>query len=78
MKVVDRPSPPEGPLEVDDIGPESCRLAWKPPRDDGGSPVTNYVIEKCRLLPSGTECWERLSSFVRNTNTLVGQWGKGR
>jgi len=27
FKVVDRPAPPEGPLEVDDIGPESARLA---------------------------------------------------
>ncbi|KAL3088858.1 hypothetical protein niasHS_009150 [Heterodera schachtii] len=70
LKVVDRPAPPEGPLEVDDIGPESCRLAWKPPLDDGGAPVTNYVIEKCRI-GAGAENWERLSSFVRNTNTLV-------
>ncbi|CAK5074870.1 unnamed protein product [Meloidogyne enterolobii] len=70
LKVVDRPSPPEGPLECDDIGPESCRLAWKPPKDDGGSPITNYVIEKCRLI-GGQENWERLSSFVRGTNTLV-------
>jgi hypothetical protein len=70
LKVVDRPSPPEGPLECDDIGPESCRLVWKPPKDDGGSPITNYVIEKCRIV-GGQENWERLSSFVRGTNTLV-------
>lgn len=33
FKVVDRPSPPEGPLEADDICPESCRLSWKVPLD---------------------------------------------
>jgi hypothetical protein len=22
-------------------------LEWKPPRDDGGMPVTYYVVEKC-------------------------------
>lgn len=33
FKVVDRPGPPEGPLEADDICPESCRLSWKLPLD---------------------------------------------
>lgn len=42
----DKPGPPEGPLEPSDITPETCSLSWKPPRDDGGSPITNYVVEK--------------------------------
>ncbi|KAI1733007.1 fibronectin type III domain-containing protein [Ditylenchus destructor] len=67
LKVVDKPSPPQD-LEVDDIGPESCRLFWKPPKDDGGVPITNYVVEKYRL---GVDVWERVSSFVRNTECLV-------
>jgi len=41
---------------------------WKPPKDDGGSPVTNYVVEKYRL---GVDVWEKVSSFVRNTNFLA-------
>lgn len=42
----DKPMPPQGPLEVSDITPETCCLTWKAPLDDGGSPITNYVVEK--------------------------------
>lgn len=42
--------PPQGPLEVSDITPETCCLSWKPPLDDGGSPVTNYVVEKLEAI----------------------------
>jgi Fibronectin type III domain. len=31
---------------VSDITPETCSLSWRPPLDDGGSPITNYVVEK--------------------------------
>lgn len=42
----DKPLPPQGPLEVSDLTPETCLLSWKPPLDDGGSAITNYIIEK--------------------------------
>ena len=43
---LDKPGPPEGPLDVTDVSPETCSLVWRPPKDDGGSPITNYVVEK--------------------------------
>ncbi|KAK5639402.1 hypothetical protein RI129_011894 [Pyrocoelia pectoralis] len=51
VQVVDKPQPPQGPLDVSDITPDNCSLAWRPPLDDGGSPITNYIVEK--LDPSG-------------------------
>ena len=32
LNIVDKPSSPEGPLEVSKITPESCKLAWNPPQ----------------------------------------------
>lgn len=33
-------------MEVSNVTKESCRLAWKIPVDDGGSPILHYIIEK--------------------------------
>ena len=42
----DKPGKPVGPLVVDDIFADHVRLSWQPPEYDGGSRLTNYVIEK--------------------------------
>lgn len=62
--VVDKPSRPLGPLDISDITPENCTLSWRPPMDDGGSPITNYIVEK--LDTAGI--WTKISSFVRSTH----------
>jgi hypothetical protein len=46
VTVLDVPSPPEGPLQVSDISKSACNLRWRPPKDDGGSDITHYIIEK--------------------------------
>ena len=67
IKVLDRPSKPEGPLDVSDVHAEGCKLQWRPPKDDGGVPIENYVVEKkdsqtgrwvpcAKVGPSDTEC----------------------
>lgn len=55
---LDKPSKPEGPLEVSDVHAEGCKLAWNKPKDDGGSPITGYVVERMdpttgRWIPAG-------------------------
>lgn len=62
--IVDRPSPPQGPLDVCDITPDTCTLSWKTPLDDGGSAITNYIVEK--LDANGI--WVKVSSFVRTNH----------
>ncbi|KAL3252348.1 hypothetical protein MRX96_017667 [Rhipicephalus microplus] len=46
ITVLDKPTPPEGPLEVTDVHAEGCKLKWNPPKDDGGQPLDGYVVEK--------------------------------
>ena len=41
----DKPRPPTN-LHITEITPETVTVVWEPPTDDGGSPVTRYVIEK--------------------------------
>ncbi|XP_072046921.1 M-protein, striated muscle-like [Amphiura filiformis] len=40
-----KPKPPTN-LRITQITPETVTLVWEPPTDDGGSPITKYIIEK--------------------------------
>lgn len=40
------PSPPEGPLVFSDITKRSGKVSWKHSKDNGGSPITHYIVEK--------------------------------
>lgn len=41
----EKPSPPVGPIKFSDIQKTSLVLAWKPSKNDGGSPLTTYYVE---------------------------------
>uniref|UniRef100_A0A8D2QM71 Titin n=1 Tax=Zosterops lateralis melanops TaxID=1220523 RepID=A0A8D2QM71_ZOSLA len=45
VKVLDRPGPPEGPLAVSEVT-DSMVVCWGHPDSDGGSPITNYIVER--------------------------------
>jgi titin len=53
------PGPPTGPLRTVDVDKTSVTLSWKPPKDDGGSPLTEYVFE-CRESTRTT--WTKVAS----------------
>ena len=60
--VIDKPGQPQGPLEVSDVKADSCVLSWIPPKNDGGTPITNYIIEK---FDPKTNDWQKVSSYCK-------------
>ncbi len=44
--VMVEPSKPRGPLKIYDIYAEGCTCEWSAPEDDGGTPITQYLVEK--------------------------------
>nr|XP_046189939.1 titin-like [Oncorhynchus gorbuscha] len=59
--VLDRPSAPVGPIGMSEVTEDSVSLTWLPPRYDGGSPVTNYIITKRETTNAD---WTEVSSVV--------------
>ena len=58
----DRPTPPRN-IVISDIKAESCYLTWDAPEDNGGSDLTNYIIEK-RDASKKKSDWEQLTCCV--------------
>ena len=46
VTVIGAPSKPLGPLEVSEVAATSCKLSWRKPESDGGSPIKLYQVEK--------------------------------
>ncbi|XP_069004883.1 immunoglobulin-like and fibronectin type III domain-containing protein 1 [Embiotoca jacksoni] len=55
--VLDRPGPPEGPVEAVETTSSIIEIKWGPPKDDGGSAVTNYIIKRQQ---AGQCLWTKL------------------
>uniref|UniRef100_A0A8C6ZW98 Titin n=1 Tax=Nothoprocta perdicaria TaxID=30464 RepID=A0A8C6ZW98_NOTPE len=66
--VIGRPGPVTGPIEISSVSAESCVLTWKEPEDNGGSDITNYIVEK---RESGTTAWQLVNSSVKRTQIKV-------
>lgn len=63
--VVDRPGPPQGPLQYTGTTQESVSLSWNRPVDDGGSDITNYIVE---VSDYGTDNWRQTPGYCPRTS----------
>ncbi|KAH1171382.1 hypothetical protein KIL84_007000 [Mauremys mutica] len=68
LEVIDKPQKPIGPIEVVDSSTTGITIRWKPPKDDGGTPVQNYIIEKQQV---GRKTWVTLGETSRNNSTFT-------
>ena len=67
VTVLDKPGPPRC-IYGSDFAGEAFHLNWSAPLDDGGSEITNYIVEKCE---KGTGNWQKVSSYCTTTHTRV-------
>jgi hypothetical protein len=64
------PLPPTGPLEISNVSKDRATLSWKPPKDDGGSRVTGYVVER-RDTSKGADAWIPVTQSCKETTFTV-------
>jgi hypothetical protein len=62
------PGPPVGPLDVSEITSHTCQLNWHPPKFDGGSKITHYVVERRDITH---QHWIVIASFCKLTTFAV-------
>ncbi|XP_037307899.2 titin-like isoform X1 [Pungitius pungitius] len=73
-KVLDRPGPPAGPLEVSGLSAEKCSVSWGPPCETGGAEIIHYIVEKCE---TSRVAWTLVYSDMVATTCKVTKLLKG-
>ncbi|XP_042563610.1 immunoglobulin-like and fibronectin type III domain-containing protein 1 [Clupea harengus] len=58
--VLDKPGPPQGPVEIVESSALCVEIKWRPPKDDGGSPVKNYMMERQQI---GRNTWTKIGEI---------------
>ena len=48
MCISEVPGRPVGPMIITKQSATSLQVEWRPPLDDGGSPIIGYVVEMCQ------------------------------
>ncbi|XP_059799202.1 immunoglobulin-like and fibronectin type III domain-containing protein 1 [Balaenoptera ricei] len=68
LRVLDKPQPPQGPLEVQDGHGAGVCLRWRPPRDDGGQALQRYVVERRQ---AGLSTWLKVGEPPADSTTFT-------
>ncbi|XP_067442775.1 immunoglobulin-like and fibronectin type III domain-containing protein 1 isoform X1 [Thunnus thynnus] len=62
--VIDKPTPPQGPVDIIESAVTSVEFKWKPPKDDGGCPLTNYIIDRQQV---GRNKWSNVGEMTSSS-----------
>ncbi|XP_035760507.1 immunoglobulin-like and fibronectin type III domain-containing protein 1 isoform X3 [Neolamprologus brichardi] len=57
LVVLDKPTPPMGPLEIVEASASAVEFKWRPPKDSGGCKILNYILERQQV---GRNTWKKL------------------
>ncbi|XP_037353624.1 immunoglobulin-like and fibronectin type III domain-containing protein 1 [Talpa occidentalis] len=68
LQVLDRPQPPQGPLELQDCQGAGICLRWRPPQDDGGQAVEHYMVERRQV---GRSTWLKVGEPPADSTTFT-------
>lgn len=68
VKVIGRPSAPEGPLVFEEFQANSVKVSWKAPTDNGGSEIIGYIVERREATRNA---WYTVDSRVTETQLVV-------
>ncbi|XP_035804905.2 immunoglobulin-like and fibronectin type III domain-containing protein 1 [Amphiprion ocellaris] len=58
--VLDKPTPPLGPVDIIESSATCIEFKWRPPKDAGGSPITDYILERQQI---GRNSWKKLGKI---------------
>ncbi len=64
-KMVESPGSPNGPLVVKSMDSDSITIGWSDSTNDGGSPISNYVIEVRDVLKAS---WNTVGTVTSTTH----------
>ncbi|XP_019506941.1 PREDICTED: immunoglobulin superfamily member 22 isoform X3 [Hipposideros armiger] len=57
LNVLDRPKPPQGRVEFLELSGNCVHMKWKAPKDNGGRPVTQFIVERRAV---GKKSWVKV------------------
>lgn len=65
------PLRPEGPLEVSEVTDSGIQLRWYPPKDNGGGPITGYIVDARECDNTDVIRWWLIVKFHRRILILT-------
>ncbi|XP_059186124.1 immunoglobulin-like and fibronectin type III domain-containing protein 1 [Centropristis striata] len=57
LNVLDKPTPPMGPVEVVEANSSVIDIKWRAPKDSGGCKIDNYILERQQV---GRNTWKKV------------------
>ncbi|XP_029287890.1 immunoglobulin-like and fibronectin type III domain-containing protein 1 [Cottoperca gobio] len=57
LVVLDKPTPPMGPLDITEASSSVIDFKWRAPKDSGGCKIDNYILERQQI---GRNTWKKV------------------